>query len=161
MKYSLGIDAGGTYTDVVIIENNSGKVVSSNKALTTYPDLLEGIENSIDGLDFQYLKDIAVVSVSTTLATNTVLENTGYPVALILIGEHGSESEGFPSQHIFHAKGSHDHKGLEMQELDVKSIESFVKDVKDKVSAFAISSHFSIRNPDHEIKNKRIDSNNC
>ncbi|ADE36501.1 hydantoinase/oxoprolinase family protein [Methanohalophilus mahii] len=156
MKYSLGIDAGGTYTDVVIIENNSGEVVSSNKALTTYPDLLEGIENSIDGLDFQYLEDIAVVSVSTTLATNTVLENTGYPVALILIGEHGSESEGFPSQHIFHANGGHDHKGLEMQELDIKTIESFVENVKDKVSAFAISSHFSIRNPDHEIKTREM-----
>ena len=81
MHYSLGIDAGGTYTDAVIIRNSDRKVIDTNKALTTYPDLLKGIENAIDGLDEQYLRDVRLVSVSTTLATNTILEKTGYPVA--------------------------------------------------------------------------------
>lgn len=74
MQYSMGIDAGGTYTDSIIIRDSDGKVMDSNKALTTYPDLLAGIKNSIDGLDEQYLKDVKMVSVSTTLATNTILE---------------------------------------------------------------------------------------
>ncbi len=81
MAYSLGIDAGGTYTDSILIRNSDGKVISSNKALTTYPDLLEGITKSIDGLDQEKLKLVTMVSVSTTLATNTILEKTGYPVA--------------------------------------------------------------------------------
>ncbi|MDK2891816.1 MAG: hypothetical protein PWQ49_208 [Methanohalophilus sp.] len=90
MKYGLGIDAGGTYTDAVIVDLESGKVIDSNKQLTTYPNILTGIEKSIDGILPSFLEEIAVISVSTTLATNTVLEGTGYPVALILIGEHGT-----------------------------------------------------------------------
>ncbi len=88
MQYSLGIDAGGTYTDAVIIRNSDREVVNSNKALTTYPGLLTGIENAIDGLDKKYLPEVKLVSVSTTLSTNTILEKTGYPVGLILIGKH-------------------------------------------------------------------------
>jgi N-methylhydantoinase A/oxoprolinase/acetone carboxylase beta subunit len=62
--------------------------VASHKALTTYPEVITGIENAIDGLDPKYLKDIKLVSVSTTLATNTILEKTGYPVGLILVGNY-------------------------------------------------------------------------
>jgi N-methylhydantoinase A/oxoprolinase/acetone carboxylase beta subunit len=51
MQYSLGIDAGGTYTDAVVLSNTDGKVMQTNKALTTYPDLIHGIRNALDGLD--------------------------------------------------------------------------------------------------------------
>lgn len=74
MAYSLGIDAGGTYTDSILIRNSDGEVIGSNKSLTTYPDLLDGIMNSIDGLNQEKLKLVTLVSVSTTLATNTILE---------------------------------------------------------------------------------------
>ena len=77
MAYSLGIDAGGTYTDSILIRNSDGAVIGSNKALTSYPDPLEGIRNSIDGLDREQLKEVTLVSVSTTLATNTLLERRG------------------------------------------------------------------------------------
>jgi N-methylhydantoinase A/oxoprolinase/acetone carboxylase beta subunit len=49
MQYSLGIDAGGTYTDAVLVRNTDGVIVNSNKALT-YPDLHPDIKNVIDGL---------------------------------------------------------------------------------------------------------------
>ena len=58
MHFSLGIDAGGTYTDVVIISDSNGDVVESGKALTTYPDPLPGMKNAIDKLNPEYLKDI-------------------------------------------------------------------------------------------------------
>ena len=44
MHFSLGIDAGGTYTDAVIISDSNGEVVESSKALTTYPDPLPGMK---------------------------------------------------------------------------------------------------------------------
>ena len=44
MHFSLGIDAGGTYTDAVIISDSDGEVVESSKALTTYPDPLPGMK---------------------------------------------------------------------------------------------------------------------
>ena len=46
MQYSLGIDAGGTYTDTVLIRDTDGAIVDSNKALTTYPDPLEGFKRA-------------------------------------------------------------------------------------------------------------------
>jgi N-methylhydantoinase A/oxoprolinase/acetone carboxylase beta subunit len=150
MQYSMGIDAGGTYTDSVIIRDSDGKVMDSNKALTTYPDLLEGIKNSIDGLDEQYLKDVKMVSVSTTLATNTILEKNGYPVGLILVGDY-EIPEKMQAEFYTAVKGGHDHHGAELISLDMEAVEAFVEKVKDRVSAFAVSSYFSIRNPAHEL----------
>ncbi|AKB12677.1 MAG TPA: hydantoinase/oxoprolinase family protein [Methanosarcina thermophila] len=153
MQYSLGIDAGGTYTDAVLVRDSDGVIVDSNKALTTYPDLHIGIKNVIDGLNPDYLKNIKLVSVSTTLSTNTILEGTGFPVAMILIGDHPLERE-LPTEHVLFVTGGHDHNGEEKASLDLKSIEKFALQVKDRVSAFAISSYFSTRNPEHELKAK-------
>ncbi|WP_319506197.1 hydantoinase/oxoprolinase family protein [uncultured Methanolobus sp.] len=153
MQYSLGIDAGGTYTDAVIVRNSDRKVVDSNKALTTYPDLLTGIENAIDGLDSKYLPEVKLVSVSTTLATNTILEKTGYPVALILIGKHTLPANP-PIDDFVVVKGGHNVTGTEDETLDLEAVREYALKVKDMVSAFAVSSYFSIRNPDHEKKVK-------
>lgn len=150
MQYSLGIDAGGTCTDAVLIRDSDGVIVDSNKALTTYPDLQQGIKNVIDGLNPEYLKEVKLVSVSTTLSTNTILEGTGFPVGLILIGDHPLEKE-LPTKHVLFADGGHNHNGEEVKPLDLGAIEAFVLRVKDKVSAFAISSYFSTRNPEHEL----------
>ena len=150
MKYSMGIDAGGTYTDSIIIRDSDGKVLDSSKALTTYPDLLAGIRNSIDGLDQKYLKDIKLVSVSTTLATNTILEKTGYPVGLIFVGDY-ELPERVPVDYYTVVAGGHDHHGAELVPLDMEAVGTFVQKLGDKVSAFAVSSYFSVRNPAHEL----------
>ncbi len=155
MQYSLGIDAGGTYTDAVLVRDSDGVIVDSNKALTTYPDLHIGIKNVIDGLNPDYLKNIKLVSVSTTLSTNTILEGTGFPVAMILIGDHPLERE-LPTEYVLFVVGGHDHNGEEKASLDLKSIENFALQVKDRVSAFAVSSYFSTRNPEHELKTKNL-----
>jgi N-methylhydantoinase A/acetone carboxylase, beta subunit len=153
MQYSLGIDAGGTYTDAVLVRDTDGAIVDSNKSLTTYPDLHPGIKNAIDGLNPEYLKNVKLVSVSTTLSTNTILEGTGFPVALILIGAHPFEKQ-LPTKYILFASGGHDQNGEEEASLDMETIEKFVLSVKDKVSAFAVSSYFSTRNPEHELRVK-------
>ncbi|MFP4654882.1 MAG: hydantoinase/oxoprolinase N-terminal domain-containing protein [Methanohalobium sp.] len=149
MKYSLGIDAGGTYTDAVILRNSDEKIIETNKALTTYPDPITGISNALDGLDESYLKSVKTVSVSTTLSTNSILEGTGFPVGLILIGDFDFKQD-LPTKYYIQVSGGHNHKGGEKAPLDIESIEDFVYQVKDKVSAFAVSSFFSNRNPDHE-----------
>lgn len=46
-EYGLGIDAGGTYTDVVLLDFATGKVVSSRKVPITHPDPSEGIRNAL------------------------------------------------------------------------------------------------------------------
>lgn len=88
MQYSLGIDAGGTYTDAVILRDSDSRILDTSKSITTFPDLMVGIRNAIDKLNPEYLKQVKLVSISTTLSTNTILERTGYPVGLILVGDY-------------------------------------------------------------------------
>jgi len=150
MHFSLGVDAGGTYTDAVVVRDSDGEVVESSKALTTYPDPLEGIKNAIDKIDPGYLKDIRLVSVSTTLSTNTILESTGFPVGLIMVGDYVIP-ERLPTEYWIAVSGGHNSDGEELKVLDLDSVEKFASRVKDKVSAFAVSSYFSNRNPEHEL----------
>ena len=154
MRYSLGIDAGGTYTDAIIVENSDGSIVEFNKSLTTYPDMTVGIKNALESIDTEHLKQVSLVSVSTTLATNTVLEKTGDPVGLILVGDHPSNN--YPALDILETSGGHDNNGEEIENLNFDEITEFVNNVKTKVSAFAVSSYFSIRNPEHELKIKEL-----
>ncbi|WP_370572411.1 hydantoinase/oxoprolinase family protein [Methanomethylovorans sp.] len=153
MRYSLGIDAGGTYTDAVLLNSDDGKVLQANKALTTYPDLILGIRDSLDGLDQKFLSNVRLVSVSTTLATNTILENTGYPVGLILVGKAGIPVDQKIKCSI-QVRGGHNSAGNEVEPLDILAVEHFILEVKNKVSAFAVSSYFSVRNPEHELRVK-------
>ncbi|MCQ6962403.1 hydantoinase/oxoprolinase family protein [Methanolobus chelungpuianus] len=153
MKYSLGIDAGGTYTDAVLLRDSDETIICTGKALTTYPDPLEGIRKAIDRLGSTYLKDVRTVSVSTTLSTNSILEGTGFPVALVLIGDYDVMKD-LPTKHYIKVAGGHDFNGTETEAVDIGSIMGFALSVKDKVSAFAVSSFFSVRNHEHELAAK-------
>jgi len=155
MHYSLGVDAGGTYTDAVIVRDSDGSVIEFSKALTTYPDPLPGMKNAIDALTPEYLKDIKLVSVSTTLSTNTILESTGFPVGLIMVGDYVIP-EKLPTAYWVTVSGGHNNDGEELQALDIASVKEFALKVKDKVSAFAVSSYFSNRNPEHELAVKKV-----
>ncbi|MBZ3936371.1 hydantoinase/oxoprolinase N-terminal domain-containing protein [Methanimicrococcus blatticola] len=158
MTLCLGIDTGGTYTDVVIIDDESKTVLKSAKSLTTYPDPIDGIRNALDEMPADLIEKVSVVSVSTTLSTNTVLENTGEAAALILIGS--AKLLNFDDQKAVQnytiVSGGHDNEGNEAEPLDFEAIEEYVLSVKDKVSAFAVSSYFSVRNPDHELQTKEL-----
>jgi len=155
MHYGLGIDAGGTYTDAVIIRGSDGVIVDAKKAFTTYPGIQQGIKNVLDSLDSNYLKDVNLVSVSTTLSTNALLENTGRPVGLILVGEHPAD-KGYPADSVTFVSGGHDTNGEEEYPLDIEAVQRYVETSKPWVSAYAISAYFGTRNPKHELKVKSI-----
>lgn len=154
MNLGLGIDTGGTYTDAVVMDLEDGTIIDSNKSLTTSPDLIKGIVNSIDGLKAEYLANVRFTSVSTTLATNTTLEGKGYPAGLILIGYNISRK--IPTDHILSIEGRHDADGNEVEPLgDLDNVKEFVTMNQHKVSSFAISSYFGVRNPEHELMIKK------
>ena len=86
----LGLDTGGTFTDAVLFEDGRG-VIASAKALTTPWNLAIGVGKAIVAvLDLlpagSSRKNVTLVSVSTTLATNAVVENRFSPVCTLLIG---------------------------------------------------------------------------
>ena len=87
----LGLDTGGTYTDAVLWADDGarGRIVASAKALTTRHDLAVGIAEAAGRVIAESGIDpgsVAMVSMSTTLATNALVEGQGGRVALVLAG---------------------------------------------------------------------------
>ena len=88
MTLVLGIDTGGTYTDAIILRDEID-VIASAKSLTTRHDLAIGIGAAVQEVLFQSgiaPLEIAMASLSTTLATNALVEGQGERVALVYIG---------------------------------------------------------------------------
>ncbi|MBM3241479.1 hydantoinase/oxoprolinase family protein [Candidatus Poribacteria bacterium] len=157
MNLGLGIDTGGTYTDAVILDFDSGRVLRKAKALTTRHDLTIGIANSIEGLSEIQTEEIKLVSVSTTLATNAAVEGRGGRVCLLAIGyypkilkESGIAGSYIKSVHLI--GGGHDIMGDELAPLDVVEAERVIAETKNTVDAYAVSAYGGVRNPAHELQ---------
>jgi N-methylhydantoinase A/oxoprolinase/acetone carboxylase beta subunit len=153
MGLGLGIDTGGTYTDSVIIDLQTGDILTKAKALTTRNDLSIGIANSIAKLDQKAFERIKLVSVSSTLATNSVVEGKGCRVALIVVGHEFSHNIAVDD--VIEIRGGHNLAGDEKEPLDIEAGMAFVRSVKSKVDGFAVSSYLAVRNPEHEIALKQ------
>ena len=83
---SVGIDTGGTYTDAVAIDQDSGEILAKGKYPTTKEDLSICIEGALACLPEELLLQAETITLSTTLATNACVENKGSAAKLILIG---------------------------------------------------------------------------
>jgi N-methylhydantoinase A len=84
-SYSLGVDIGGTFTDLVLL-SDGGTVVASEKVLTTPDDHARGaMEGVLKLLQRTQVQSNALASVvhATTLTSNTMIERTGGRTALI------------------------------------------------------------------------------
>ncbi|HEX8725854.1 MAG TPA: hydantoinase/oxoprolinase family protein [Gemmatimonadaceae bacterium] len=77
MSASVGIDVGGTFTDLVCIDAHGA--VETRKVLSTPADQSEGVESSLRALGRQ---DVSRVVHGTTVATNMLLERAGARVVL-------------------------------------------------------------------------------
>lgn len=160
-RFFIGIDTGGTYTDAVIVEHETQKILGRAKALTTKGDLSIGVKEALVTV-MQTLPsgamapDIGLVSVSTTLATNAIVEAHGSPVGVILVGfdsrmaERTGIAKAFPNLPLRMIAGGHDHNGDAKVPLDVTAVEREAELLKGQVSAFAVASAFAVRNPEHE-----------
>tara|TARA_B110000503_G_scaffold135104_1_gene215076 strand:+ start:1113 stop:3134 length:2022 start_codon:yes stop_codon:yes gene_type:complete len=157
MSLRLGIDTGGTYTDAVII-NEQNQVLVAVKSLTTRHNLAIGIGESIGKVPTELLADIEMVSLSTTLTTNAVVEGNGAPVCALVVGLSEAQvkksglGEIIDDNLIIRIAGGHDASGRQVTPLDIEAATSAILANKDKVSAFSVSAQFGVRNPSHEIK---------
>jgi N-methylhydantoinase A/oxoprolinase/acetone carboxylase beta subunit len=152
----LGIDTGGTYTDAVLVDS-SDRIAASTKALTTHHDLTIGIDVALSQLLKPSLQEVTLVSLSTTLATNAVIESRGTPVCLLLAGYSPAQVKRAEIDKIIHngqcvlLDGGHDAAGGETVPLDLDEARRVIQLWHTKVSAFGVSGIFSVRNPSHEI----------
>ena len=163
MSFILGVDTGGTYTDAVILEDEE-RVIAFSKALTTHSYLSLGIGSAIQKAVKQRNtapEKISLVSLSTTLATNALVEGQGDRVALVMIGFQDSDLE---KHSIFDAlkgdpflviEGGHNYAGFEKSRLAKNKLSKWVSEIKG-VSAYAVCSQFAVRNPEHELEAAEI-----
>ena len=157
MALTLGIDTGGTYTDAVLFDTGTGEVMAKAKSLTTKHDLTEGVRGAIEQVIGNSGAEIGLVSISTTLATNAIVEGQGSPAALVLIGHQPRDLErpdiasALAQDPAVLIAGGHDATGEETAALDLGSIRDFANAQQGKIAAFAVSAMFAVRNPAHEI----------
>ncbi len=160
MALLLGVDTGGTYTDAVLIRDEKD-VIASAKSLTTRHDLAVGVGGAVRavlaeaGVD---APDVSMASLSTTLATNALVEGQGGRVALIYIGFREKDlaaqglADALKGDPFIVLSGGHNHAGGEAQPLDEAGLRAFLEEQKDAVSGFAVASQFATRNPAHELR---------
>ena len=85
MPYVLGVDVGGTFTDLALFEQETGRLILT-KVPSTPAGPSEGVINGIRQLVKQHNiapQSIAFLIHGTTVATNAVLEGKGVPPALL------------------------------------------------------------------------------
>ena len=160
MPILLGIDTGGTYTDAVLFDEESGRVVAAAKALTTRHDLAIGIRGAatavLDGSGADPAR-IALVSLSTTLATNALVEGQGGRVGLVLLGfdeaaaTRAGIADALRSDPCVRIGGGHDAGGHAREPLDLPALDRALSDLEGFVDAYAVTGMFAVRNPGHEI----------
>jgi N-methylhydantoinase A/oxoprolinase/acetone carboxylase beta subunit len=162
----LGLDTGGTYTDAVLLAEGR-QVVASAKSLTTPWNLAIGIGKALRAvLDLlptgASRADITLVSMSTTLATNAVVEHRFSPVCALLIGFDDAMVERSGLQRhggadiVLRVQGGHGAAGEESAALDEAAITRAVLEHAERVEAFAVAANFSVRNPAHELRARKI-----
>ena len=165
MTLVIGLDTGGTYTDAALLDATGGHVLATGKALTTRDDLSIGLGEAIATVLQSYdgpASDIGMVSLSTTLATNAVVEGVGGRVGLFMIGfddkalERADLARAIGQDPVQFVAGGHRADGGVQEPFDSATLTHAAASMAADVSAFAVAGHFATRNPAHETAARDI-----
>ena len=159
-RYALGVDTGGTYTDAVVYDERAREIIAKAKSPTTHDELAIGIGRAIDAAVSDAAVDpsaIEMVALSTTLATNALVEGTGRPACLVTIGfdedalDRGGLREAIGDDAVIVVGGGHNSHGDPVEPLDLDELAARVDEVADQVDGFAVTAQFATRNAEHEL----------
>ena len=185
MKYRVGVDVGGTFTDFVSVDEDGRMMIA--KAPSTPNDSSIGIENAFikSGID---LRDVTFLSHGTTVGTNTIIENKGARTAIVTTKGFGDLIEirkgarapanpldmydlqmDLPQDYVggysplverpfcFEVTERVDYEGNVVKELDEDEVQRIAKEIRDSdVNAVAVCYLFSFVNPKHEKRTAQI-----
>ncbi len=190
-RFCLGIDTGGTFTDAVVYDHDTDRVMAAAKTPTRHEDLygcvIEAMTSVLAGgrgasADAVRAADIGLVAVSTTLATNALVEGAGRPAALVAIGfeaetlarvglrtgtgatpgvqDSTSPADGgldrltgsLVSAPVVIVGGGHGAHGDERDPLDLDELARGLDRIDTSVEAYAVAAQFSVRNAAHELQ---------
>ena len=157
----LGIDAGGTHTDAVLITGHGAdlRLAASAKVKTRYDDLPASVREVLAALAGEPGSDGAAalaaverVTLGTTLAVNALVQGRAGTVGLALSAGPGLNPARFAlGEHVCVAPGGLDHRGVEVSPLQTDGLARQAAAWRDAgVAAVACVGKFSPRNPAHE-----------
>jgi N-methylhydantoinase A len=172
MAWRIGIDIGGTFTDVALVDD-AGAHVGVAKVPTTPGDLAQGVLGALDMAMRRYQvapPDVALFSHATTVVTNAILEESGARAALIttrgfrdvLELRRSARAELYdlfqdapatliPRRRRFEITERIGADGAVVTALAENEIDGLIAALKAaRVDAIAISLMFSFLNPEHE-----------
>ena len=153
----IGLDVGGTHTDIVLVGKNGLekkiKVPTDTSAL--FQTVLTGIEQITANIPPEKIKHAVL---STTLTTNAIVQDKLSPAAMIVSAGPGINPEAFrTNDHYFTVSGSIDHSGKEIDPIDKNQIEEIARRIKsDGIRHVGVVGKFSTRNPEHEHEIEKI-----
>lgn len=153
----IGLDVGGTHTDVVLI--GEGCILHQVKVPTDRANLFDCVCRGLDEVTQKAtLKSISRVVLSTTLTTNAIVENKIAEAGMIVSSGPGIDPEAFRTHgHYYAVSGSINHRGREIQPIDDLEIEAIGSKLRSEgIRQVGIVGKFSARNPRHEIQIKKI-----
>ena len=177
-NYRLGVDIGGTFTDLVMVNDNNGRLFDE-KVLTTPDDpslgVIEGVKKILEKNNIQASKLKHIIH-GTTLVANAIIERRGSKVALITsqgfrdIQEIGTESRydtydlfmKIPAplvtrQWRFEVPERIGPDGQVITKLDESSVVNLARAIASSdIDAVAVSLIHSYQNPVHERKIREI-----
>lgn len=177
-RYRLGVDVGGTHTDLVLLDVSSGDLMVEKVASTPKnPALgvLHGVSKfAARGVD---PADIAFFAHGTTITTNALLEMRGARVGMMItrgyraVQEIQAQARDGNLFDYFFAKPvpiapqsltreiqeRSDHAGRILVPLDGEAVRLAARDLRDAgVESIAVCYLFSFMNPGHEEETRRI-----
>jgi N-methylhydantoinase A len=153
----IGLDAGGTHTDVVLLDQD--RLVRQAKVNTDQRDLLTTILNGLDaileGIDQRTIRRAVL---STTLATNLVAQQQLPEVCMIVAAGPGIDPIHFATNDCYHTvQGALDHRGREIAPLDEAQVVSIGRQLQEQGIRYAgVVGKFSVRNAFHEQTMARL-----
>lgn len=167
-RYFVGVDIGGTFTDVVAVDSSTGDIIV-RKVPSTPPTFVEGILDGLDKLPFE-LETIDLFVHGSTIGTNAIIERRGAPSALlttsgfrdVLLCARATRPDVYdlhwrpgPSlvkrRNIFEVTERVDYLGRVVTEIDLDTVREAAKRIKARgIEAVAICFINSFVNPDHE-----------
>lgn len=153
----IGLDVGGTHTDVVLIGPEGP--MREVKVLTDRADLFKsvlcGLEKITEGIDTKLIKRAVL---STTLTTNAIVTDQVESVGMIVLAGPGIDPMSYKTcEQYYCVSGSIDHRGREV--AGVVEDEVLRAAARMKVAGIkyvGVVGKFSTRNPSHEIRVEKI-----
>ncbi len=147
----IGLDVGGTHTDVVLVGENGlekqVKVPTDTSAL--FNTVLTGLEKITENIP---ANQISHTVLSTTLTTNAIVQGKLSPAGMIVTSGPGIHPEAFrTSAHYIIVPGGIDHSGREIEKIDPEKVKAAADQLERAgIRNVGVVGKFSARNPAHE-----------